>query len=202
MKHEYKKHEKDLYQPKNKPSLIDVPMMKYIALKGEGNPNSQAFAHKIEALYACAYTIKMFPKNGVQIPNYFDYTVYPLEGIWDLSLKGRLEESLNKDELVYTIMIRQPEFVSDEIVKLALEKSMHKNDEIKDIEFIQSNPTRCIQMMHIGPFDTEPESFKLMEEYAESMGLKRLSKMHREIYLSDFRKTKADSLKTILRFEV
>ena len=201
MKHEYKKHEKDLYQPKS-PCLINVPSMKYIALKGEGNPNSKAFGHKIEALYACAYTIKMFPRNGVNIPNHMDYTVYPLEGVWDLSQKGRMEETLNKDELVYSIMIRQPDFITDDIVKLAIEKSMHKNDEIKDIEFIQTLPTRCVHMMHIGPFDSEPESFKLMEEFCESMGLKRLSKCHREIYLSDFRRTKAESLKTILRIEV
>ncbi len=201
MKHEYKKHEKDLYQPKS-PCLIHVPAMKYIALKGEGNPNSEAFSHKIEALYACAYTIKMFPRNGVSIPDYVDYTVYPLEGVWDLSLKGRLEETLNKDELVYTIMIRQPDFITDDIFNLAIEKSKYKNDEIKDIEFIQTEPSKCVHMMHIGPYDTEPESFRLMEEYCESLGLKRLSKCHREIYLSDFRKTKADSLKTILRFEV
>lgn len=201
MKHEYKKHEKDLYQPKS-PSLIHVPAMKYIALKGEGNPNSEAFSHKIEALYACAYTIKMFPRNGVIIPDYVDYTVYPLEGVWDLSLKGRLEETLNKDELVYTIMIRQPDFITEDIFKLAQIKSMYKNDEIKDIELIQTEPSKCVHMMHIGPFDTEPESFRLMEEYCESLGLKRLSKCHREIYLSDFRKTKADSLKTILRIEV
>jgi len=202
MKHEYKKHEKDLYQPKNKPCLIDVPSMNYIALKGEGNPNSEKFGHKIEALYACAYTIKMFPRNGVMIPNYMDFTVYPLEGVWDLSLKGRLEETLNKDELVYTIMIRQPDFITEDIFRLAVEKSMHKNDEIKDIEFIHSMPNKCVHMMHIGSFDSEPESFKLMEDFCVSMGLNRLSKCHREIYLSDFRKTKADSLKTILRFEV
>jgi len=201
MKHEYKKHEKDLYQPKS-PCLVQVPAMKYIALKGEGNPNSTAFAHKIEALYACAYTIKMFPRNGVNIPDYVDYTVYPLEGVWDLSLKGRQEESLNKDELIYTIMIRQPDFITDDIFKLAIEKSKHKNDEIKDIEFIQTEPTQCVHMMHNGPYDTEPESFRLMEEYCASQGLKRLSKCHREIYLSDFRKTKAESLKTILRVEV
>lgn len=201
MKHEYKKHEKGLYQPKS-PCLVHVPAMKYITLKGEGNPNSIAFAHKIEALYACAYTIKMFPRNGVNIPDYVDYTVYPLEGVWDLSLKGRQEESLNKDELIYTIMIRQPDFITDDIFKLAIEKSKHKNDEIKDIEFIQTEPTQCVHMMHNGPYDTEPESFRLMEEYCASQGLKRLSKCHREIYLSDFRKTKAESLKTILRIEV
>lgn len=201
MKHEYKKHEKDLYQPKS-PCLIHVPAMKYIVLKGEGNPNSEAFSHKIEALYACAYTIKMFPRNGVEIPNYVDYTVYPLEGVWDLSLKGRQEEVLNKDELVYSIMIRQPDFISESIFKSAVEKSMHKNDEIKDIEFIETVPSKCVHMMHIGPFDTEPESFRLMQEYCDKQGLKRISKCHRELYLSDFRKTKADSLKTILRIEV
>lgn len=202
MKHEYRKHEKNLYGPGTKPSLIEVPGMSYIAIKGKGNPNSSDFGHKIEALFSCAYTIKMFPRNGVTIPNYNDYTVYPLEGVWDLSDKGRLEESLNKDELIYTIMIRQPDFITEEIFKLAQEKCEHKNDEIKDIEFILSKPSTCVHMMHIGSFDSEAESFKSIHEFCEMMGLKRKSLIHREIYLSDFRKTKAESLETILRIDV
>lgn len=202
MKHEYRKHEKELYQPKTTPSIVQVPSMKFITLKGKGNPNDASFSHKIEALFTCAYTIKMFPRKGVIIPEYVDYTVYPLEGVWDLSLKGRQENTLNKDELVYTIMIRQPDFVTEDVFNLAIASSQHKNDEIKDIKFIQTEPYMGVQMIHIGPYDTEPKSFKQMNEFCLKNNLNRKSMTHREIYLSDFRKTDAHSLKTILRIEV
>lgn len=201
-KHEYRKHEKELYDPKNTPRRIDVPSLNYIAINGKGNPNTEEFSQKIEALFTLAYTLKMFPRKGVVIKDYFDYTVYPLEGVWDLSEKGRLESQLNKDELVYTIMIRQPFFITDEYFKQAVELNLHKNRLVSDVYWHSTLPNTSVQILHIGSFDTEPASFSKIDEFCELNGLKRQSHLHREIYLSDFRKTKMDALKTILHVEV
>jgi len=202
MKHEYRKHEKELYDPKLNPRRVEVPSLNYIAIDGAGNPNTEEFSSKIEALFTCAYTLKMFPRKGVIIKDYFDYTVYPLEGVWDLSEKGRQESQLNKDELVYTIMIRQPSFITEELFNQSIKLNLTKNINIKDVYWHTTHPVTCVQIMHIGPYDTEPLSFNTMDEYCEQNGLKRISKIHREIYLSDFRKTKQESLKTILQVEV
>jgi hypothetical protein len=202
MKHEYRKHEKELYDPKPTPRQVNVPSLNYIAIDGKGNPNTEAFSSKIESLFTLAYTLKMFPRKGVIIPDYYDYTVYPLEGVWDLSEKGRQESQLNKDELVYTIMIRQPSFITESLFKQAVELNKHKNINIPNVYWHTTQATHCVQMMHIGSFDSEPLSFNRIESFCEQNGLTRLSKIHREIYLSDFRKTKQESLKTILQVEV
>lgn len=202
VKHEYRKHEKNLYCPSNEPRLLDVPSMNYIAIGGTGNPNTVEFSSKIESLFTIAYTLKMFEKKGVSIKDYNDYTVYPLEGVWDLSEKGRLENILNKDELVYTIMIRQPWFITEDLFKQAVEISKYKNIDIQDVYWKVINPSKCVQIMHIGSFDSEPLSFNKIQEFCDLNGLKRNSHMHREIYLSDFRRTKQESLKTILQIDV
>ncbi len=202
MKHEYRKHEKTLYGLNSSPKIIEVPTLNYICLNGKGNPNTPEFSHKIEALYSVAYTLKMFPRKGIEIKDFQDYTVYPLEGVWDLSEKGRQEENLNKDELIYTLMIRQPSFITKELFDKAIEVSKIKNDEIIDIEWLETPAKQCVQVLHIGSFDSEIESFKKINEFCELSGLKRKSLIHREIYLSDFRKTKTESLKTILQIEI
>ncbi|WP_317310612.1 GyrI-like domain-containing protein [Clostridium thermobutyricum] len=112
MKHEWRKHEKDIYVPKKKPEIIDVQNFKYITITGKGNPNEDEFAKKVEVLYSLAYAIKMMPKKGYIPDGYFEYTVYPLEGLWDLTHEGKKLKELNKDCLVYKIMIRQPDFVT------------------------------------------------------------------------------------------
>jgi len=118
MKHEWRKKEKELYIPKQKPELVTVPEQIFFMIKGSGNPNNEDFAERIGVLYSLAYAIRMMPKNGYTPEGYFEYTVYPLEGIWDLSEEGRQLEELDKDELLYTIMIRQPDFVSSDVVEL------------------------------------------------------------------------------------
>lgn len=121
MKHEWRKHEKELYIPKEKPELVDVPPMNFITISGKGDPNQQDFADRIGALYPIAYAIRMMPRNGFTPEGYFEYTVYPLEGVWDLTEEGRKKETLVKDDLVYTIMIRQPDFVTREVFERAVE---------------------------------------------------------------------------------
>ena len=103
------------------------------------------------------------PKWGTAPEGYFEYTVYPLEGIWDLTEKGRKESTLNKDEFVYTIMIRQPEFVSDEIVELAMERVRKKNPHpyLEEVAFRSMEDGLSLQMLHVGPYDEEPKTSKL-----------------------------------------
>lgn len=116
MKHEWRKHKKDIYIPKKKPEIIDVQEFKYITITGKGNPNEDEFANKVEVLYSLAYAIKMMPKKGYIPDGYFEYAVYPLEGLWDLTDEGKRLKELNKDCLVYKIMIRQPDFVTEEVL--------------------------------------------------------------------------------------
>ena len=207
MKHEWRKSEKAIYLPKAQPEVIDVPEFQYIVLSGEGNPNSEFFSQCIEALYSVSYAIKMNLKKAKKQPEgYKDWTVYPLTGIWDISEKAKQNYtgSLNKDELVFDLMIRQPEFITqtffDEMILYAQNKK--PNELLSQIELRKIKDGKCIQMLHIGSYDDEPASFARMEEYADKINLKRKDKTHREIYLSDFRKVPVDKLKTILRFKV
>lgn len=127
LKYEWRKQEKNLYIPKQKPELVTIPEQKFFLIKGKGNPNEHEFAEKIGVLYSLAYAVRMMPKQGYTPDGYYEYTVYPLEGIWDLTEKGRELDTLNKDELLYTIMIRQPDFVTTEIVERAFENVEKRN---------------------------------------------------------------------------
>lgn len=106
MKYEWKKEEKEIHLSKQEPTLVNVPKSKYFCIKGKGNPNNEDFAKRVEALYTLSYAVRMMPKNGYTPDGYFEYTVYPLEGLWDLTEEGRKSETLNKDELLYTIIIK------------------------------------------------------------------------------------------------
>lgn len=206
MKHEWRKKEKELYLPKTKPEVINIPEFNFLTISGEGNPNSEFFSEYIGALYAVSYPIKMTLKKRPKPYGYSDYTVYPLEGVWDINeeAKKTFNGTINKDDLVFKLMIRQPGFVSEDFAKEMIESARRKkpNELISEVKFERINEGKCIQMMHIGSYDNEPESFEIMEAFAESENLKRVSKIHREIYLSDFRKVAEEKLKTILRFRV
>ncbi|AMC94460.1 hypothetical protein AOC36_10890 [Erysipelothrix larvae] len=201
MKHEWRKEEKSIYLPKQKPELIEVPKMKYLTISGQGNPNDPGFQKHIEALYPIAYAIRMMPKSGVTPEGYFEYTVYPLEGVWSLTEKGIEMDHLDKNELMYTIMIRQPDFVTHEVFQSALLKAKSKNDNplFDDVKFEEIEDGLCVQMMHLGSYDDEPQSFEIMAQYMAENGLERTTKMHKEIYISDFRKVAPEKLKTVLR---
>lgn len=206
MKHEWRKKEKGLYLPKNKPEFIEVPALNYFVLRGEGNPNSEPFAEKLAQLYALSYAVRMAPKKNRAAEGYFDYTVYPLEGVWDLNEKGRAEYdgTFDKDNLVYQIMIRQPDFVDAAYAQQVIEwlKVEKPNPLLEEVSFESQCDGPCVQMLHHGSYDSEPASFAEMEAWAEKEGLTRASKTHREIYLSDARKVPAEKLKTTLRFKV
>jgi hypothetical protein len=205
-KHEWRKKEKALYLPKNKPEVINIPEFKFITIEGEGSPADSVFSDYIGALYSLAYTIKMMPKKmDTQPKGYFDFTVYPLEGVWDINdkAKANFKGRINKEDLVYKLMIRQPDFVSEnyysEMLEVAKEKK--KNPLLEQINFERLSEGRCVQILHLGPFEDLTASFEIMEDFAKSEGVVRLSKMHREIYLSDPRKVAPEKLKTVLRFQ-
>jgi len=205
-KHEWRKKEKALYLPKNKPEVINIPEFKFITIEGEGSPADSVFSDYIGALYSLAYTIKMMPKKmDTQPKGYFDFTVYPLEGVWDINdkAKANFKGRINKEDLVYKLMIRQPDFVSEnyysEMLEVAKEKK--KSPLLEQINFERLSEGRCVQMLHLGPFEDLTASFEIMEDFAKSEGVVRLSKMHREIYLSDPRKVAPEKLKTVLRFQ-
>ncbi|MEK4091981.1 GyrI-like domain-containing protein [Viridibacillus sp. FSL H8-0110] len=204
MKYEWRKQEKNLYIPKQKPELVTIPEQKFFLIKGKGNPNEHKFAEKIGVLYSLAYAVRMMPKQGYTPDGYYEYTVYPLEGIWDLTEKGRELDTLNKDELLYTIMIKQPDFVTTEIVERAFENVEKKKPHpfLNDVTFDIFQDGLSVQMLHIGPYDDEPKSFELMNEFIKNNNLERTSLQHREIYLSDFRKVEPAKLKTVLRYKV
>ena len=201
MKYEWKKSEKYLYGVKQKPQLIEVPSAYYIMIKGEGNPNEIDFSNRVSALYSLAYGIKMLFKNMEKEElEYSDFTVFPLEGIWEKSD----DEEFDKSKLKYTIMIKQPYFITKEIFELAFEKVKKKkpNELYDEISFDCIESKKAIQILHIGSFDTEIESFEKLDNFASEMNLERSEKLHTEIYLNNKNRTAEDKLKTILRYTV
>lgn len=204
VKHEWRKHEKALYIPKQKPGLIRVPQQKFFMIKGKGNPNNEEFSDRVGVLYSLSYAIRMMPKQGYTPENYFEYTVYPLEGLWDLTERGRELDIFDKNELLYTIMIRQPDFVTEELLARAFESVRRKKPHplLCDITFTSIEDGLSVQILHLGSYGKETESFKKMEEFMASNNLERTSLQHREIYLSDVRKVEPSKLKTVLRYPV
>lgn len=198
---DYKKDYKDLYLPKKVPVIVTVPSINFIMIEGEGNPNGDEFAHKIEALYSLSYAVKMSYKSDKVPVGYYDYTVFPLEGVWDL-----IDKTLpptDKDNLKYKIMIRQPEFLTADLFEefLSATKKKKSNIYLDKAEYGTISEGLCCQMLHMGSYDDEPKSFEMMEQFCKDSGYKRSSLKHREIYLSDPRRTESHKLKTVLRFK-
>lgn len=210
MKYEWRKKDKKIYMPGNEPTFIDLPKLKYVSIEGVGNPNSDSFQDNISALYTMSYGIKMSPKKGVIIEDYFDYTVFPLEAFWSLSEKGKSlylkGEKINnlKDYFTYKAMIRQPVFVTNQLFESTRDSAIEKKKNSKilntKLEYIEEG--LCCQILHIGTYDKEFESFKKMEEFCDNNGYTRISEIHKEIYISDPRRVTPDRLKTTLRFKV
>lgn len=205
MKHEWKKHEKNSYLPKNKPELITIPSYNFFTIAGKGNPNtSEEFSEAVGILYTLSYGIKMMPKKGITPPGYFEYTIYPLEGIWDLTDNAKTADIFDKNELVYKIMIRQPDFVTEELAQKVVDDLKIKKPHplLDKVKFESIEDGISVQMLHIGSYDDEPKSFELMKSYCQDNNLNREDLRHREIYISDPRKTSPNKLKTVLRYFV
>lgn len=203
---DYKKVYKDLYMPKDIPALIEVPKMNFIMVDGSGNPNNNPiFQQAIELLYGLSYTIKMSRKKGKQIEGYFDYVVPPLEGLWWID-EGSFSLE-NRDNWKWTLMIRQPEFVNEELLSWAAYELLKKKADmpVQRARFEAFEEGLCVQIMHTGPYSTEPETMKKVEAFLTEHGLKERWQgggKHHEIYLSDPRKTAPDKMKTVLRHPV
>ena len=200
MKYDWRKVEKSLYGVKASPKIVNVPQQSFIMLDGTGNPNLPGFTEEVSALYALAYAIKMDYKKSHANQEVQDFTVYPLEGIWQQKEQGELV----KEELIYTIMIAQPSFISKEMVKEALEKVKVKkpNAHYEKIRFETIKEGKCLTMLHLGSFDSEPLSFAKMDAFCKENSLNRRFPFHREIYLNNLNRTSPDKLKTILRYQV
>lgn len=201
MKHEWKKHEKNLYGAKQSPRIVDIPMQQFIMIEGKGNPNDKDFSDKVSALYLLAYAIKMMYKNIATSNDVSDYTVYPLEAIWkDIGDTKQLD----KNQLQYTIMIRQPDFITKEMFLNALEKVKIKkpNNLYEQISFSTMQDGKSIEILHIGTYDDEPVSFQKMNLLAKENVLVRSTDFHREIYLNNANRVLKSKLKTILRYSV
>ncbi len=199
---DYKKDFKELYGVKTKPQIILVPSIPYITIEGEGNPNGASFQAAVETLYSISYAIKMSYKSNDVPRDYYEYKVFPLEGIWDLIDYAKGSE--DKDNLKYKIMIRQPDFLNHELFEIFRRKVDTKkpNPNLNRTGFEYIDEGLCCQMLHLGSFSTEVDSFKVMEQFCDANNYIRRYKTHREIYLSDPRKTIESKLKTILRFQI
>lgn len=205
---DYKKKFKELYQPKSVPSVIDVPQMKFIMVDGRGNPNDEnsAYQSAIQTLYALSYAIKMIPKSGNTPTNYFEYVVPPLEGLWWLADSGEFDYS-SKSKFCWTSMIRQPEFVTEEVFGAVCEMTVKKKPQLDFSKARLEAFTEglCVQCMHQGSFDEEPATLEKMKAFMAEHGLQSdLSdtRPHHEIYLSDPRKVDIAKMKTVLRYPV
>lgn len=200
MKYEWRKQEKELYGVKTKAVLVDVPKQKFIMIKGKGNPNEEDFSNRISALYSVAYGIKMLFKKAALNNEINDFTVFPLEGLWQ---KGDRVE-FDKNDLSYILMIKQPTLITEEIFYQALEivKQKKPNDLYEEIAFKEFEEEKAIQILHLGSFDDEPQSFEKMDKLATELQLKRTSNVHREIYLTNKNRTSEEKQKTILRYSV
>lgn len=206
MAFDYKKEYKEFYMPKNKPSLVELPPMNYIAVRGKGDPNADDGEYKasIGLLYAVAFTLKMSKLGSRRIEGYFDYVVPPLEGLWQMHGGGEIDYS-HKDGLEFISMIRLPDFVTREDFDWAIaEAEKKKKLDLSKVEFFSYSEGICVQCMHVGSYDDEPATVSAMDAFACENGYVTDfgERLHHEIYLSDPRKCSPEKLKTVVRHPV
>ncbi|MBQ1453876.1 MAG: GyrI-like domain-containing protein [Ruminococcus sp.] len=207
MAFDYKKEYKEFYMPKSKPSIVTVPPMNYIAVRGQGDPNAEGGAYKqaIELLYGIAYTIKMSKKGSRQIEGYFDYVVPPLEGFWWQDGVCGVDYA-HKETFQWISVIRLPDFVTKADFDWAIEEATKKKrSDFSKVEWLAYDEGLCVQCMHIGAYDDEPATVALMHAYMEQQGCAldiTNKRLHHEIYLSDARKTAPEKLKTVIRHPI
>ena len=207
MAFDYKKEYKEFYVPANKPSIIIVPKMNYIAVRGKGNPNDESGEYKdsIGLLYAIAFTIKMSYKGSHKIDGYFEYVVPPLEGFWWQEGSDTIDYA-NKNGFNFISLIRLPDFVTEADFDWAVQEATKKKKaDFSKVEFLTYDEGVCVQCMHVGSYDDEPKTVALMHEYMAANGYVldiSESRYHHEIYLSDPRKCAVEKLKTVVRHPI
>lgn len=201
---DYKKTEKELYQPKTTPSIINVLEMKFIAVDGKGDPNTSVeYIAAIELLYGLSYTIKMSNKAVLE------YVVPLLEGFWEVDgdFKGGGAAITDKGKYVWTMLIRQPDFVTAEVLENAKTILANKKPSLDTSKARLETITEglCVQVMHIGSYDDEPATVASLDRFAVDSGYVLDiggTRRHHEIYLSDPRKVVPEKLKTVLRHPI
>ena len=207
MAFDFKKEYKEFYMPKNKPEIVTVPQANYIAVRGKGNPNEidGAYQKAISILYAVAYTLKMSYKTEHKIEGFFEYVVPPLEGFWWQDNVDGIDYA-DKAAFNWISVIRLPEFITQKDFEWAVETASEKKKlDCSSAEFLTVEEGLCVQIMHIGAFDDEPQTVTLMDEYIAQNGYENditESRLHHEIYLSDARKVAPEKWKTVIRHPI
>lgn len=207
MAFDFKKEFKEFYLPSGKPEIVTVPRMNYIAVEGRGDPNREGgdYQQALAVLYALAYTLKMSYKSDYQIEGFFEYVVPPLEGFWRQEGGGGFDSG-NKDGFLWTSVIRLPDFVTQENFHWAMETASRKKKlDCSAAKFLTVDEGLCVQMMHLGPFDSEPESVAKMDTFIQEQGyISDLSetRRHHEIYLTDARRVPPEKWKTVIRHPI
>ena len=207
MAFDFKKEYKEFYMPKNKPEIVTVPKANYIAVRGKGNPNEidGAYQQAISILYAVAYTLKMSYKTEHKIEGFFEYVVPPLEGFWWQDNVDGIDYA-DKAAFNWISVIRLPEFITQKDFEWAVETASEKKKlDCSSAEFLTVDEGLCVQIMHIGAFDDEPQTVALMDEYIAQNGYENditESRLHHEIYLSDARKVAPEKWKTVIRHPI
>ena len=204
---DFKKEYKELYKPKDKPSIINVEKTNFIAVRGVGDPNAENSEYKqsISLLYPIAYAIKMSKKGDYKIDGYFDFVVPPLEGFWwQEGIKG--VDYANKQNFHFISLIRMPDFGTKEVFEWVIEETTRKKKEdFSKVEFFTYDEGLCVQCMHIGSYNDEPITVEAMHEYMIEQGYEldiTDERFHHEVYISDVRKISPEKLKTVLRHPI
>ena len=207
MAFDFKKEYKEFYMPKNKPEIVNVPQANYIAVRGKGDPNEEGGAYQkaIGVLYAVAYTLKMSYKTDYKIKGFFEYVVPPLEGFWWQDDTSGVDYT-DKSSFNWISVIRLPDFVTKKDFEWAVKTaSKKKNLDLSSAEFMTVSEGLCVQIMHSGPFDDEPATVALMDEYLSENGYVNDitdTRLHHEIYMSDARKVAPEKWKTVIRHPI
>lgn len=208
MAFDYKKEYKEFYLPPKKPTIINVPKMNYIAVRGKGDPNEEGGEYKnsIGLLYGIAFTIKMSKMGDHRIDGYFDFVVPPLEGFWSQDgIENGIDYS-RKNDLRFISAIRLPDFVTrDEFDWAVDEAEKKKKTDFSKVEFLSVDEGLCVQCMHIGSYDDEPKTVEMMHEMMRNQGYSldlSENRLHHEIYLSDPRKCAKEKLRTVIRHPI
>ena len=207
MPFDFKKEYKEFYMPKNKPEIVNVPKMNYIAVRGKGNPNDEVgeYQKAVGVLYAVAYTLKMSYKTDYKIEGFFEYVVPPLEGFWWQEGVEGIDYS-SKSTFNWISVIRLPDFVTEKDFEWAAETAAkNKKIDCSSAEFLTVEEGLCVQIIHNGPFDDEPATVAIMDDYIKQNGYVNdinEKRLHHEIYMSDARKVAPEKWKTVIRHPI
>ena len=207
MAFDFKKEYKEYYMPAARPEIVTVPKANYIAVRGTGDPNAAGGAYQaaIGILYTLAYTIKMSYKSDHKIEGFFEYVVPPLEGFWwQEGIRG--VDYASKSAFHWISVIRLPDFVTKTDFDWAVETAAKKKKlDCACAEFLTIDEGLCVQILHIGPFENEPESVAKMDAFLTANGYENdlgETRLHHEIYLSDAKRVDPSKWKTVIRHPI